>query len=124
MLIARELKALLENEYKFNKFTSTTFKMADTDNSGQINSVELYNILYKISLDIGAEPPSKEDTRDIVIHLDTDRSGKISLKEFKTIIRDILRTMTDDENRLNKWIKIELYYNFLNNNKKWLNIKK
>ena len=102
MLIARELKALLENEYKFNKFTSTTFKMADTDNSGQSNSVELYNILYKISLDIGAEPPSKEDTRDIVIHLDTDRSGKISLKEFKTLIRDILRTMTDDENRLNK----------------------
>ena len=124
MLIARELKALLENEYKFNKFTSTTFKMADTDNSGQINSVELYNILYKISLDIGAEPPSKEDTRDIVIHLDTDRSGKISLKEFKTLIRDILRTMTDDENRLNKWIKIELYYNFLNNNKKCLIIKK
>ena len=100
MLIAKELKSILENEHKFNKFTETTFKMADKDNSGLINSEELYNILYVISLDIGANPPSKEDAKEILVHLDTDRSGKISLNEFKILIKDILKTMTSDENKL------------------------
>ena len=100
MLIAKELQSLLQNEHKFNKFTSTAFKMADKDNSGLINSEELYNILYTISTDIGANPPSKEDAKEIVVHLDTDRSGKISLDEFKTLIKDILKTMTADENKL------------------------
>lgn len=100
MLIAKELKSILENEHKFNKFTETTFKMADKDNSGLINSEELYNILYVISLDIGANPPSKEDSKEILVHLDTDRSGKISLNEFKILIKDILKTMTSDENKL------------------------
>ena len=100
MLIAKELQSLLQNEHKFNKFTNTAFKMADTDNSGLINSEELYNILYTISTDIGANPPSKEDAKEIVVHLDTDRSGTISLDEFKTLIKDILKTMTADENKL------------------------
>ena len=100
MLIAKELQSLLQNEHKFNKFTSTAFKMADKDNSGLINSEELYNILYTISTDIGANPPSKEDAKEIVVHLDTDRSGTISLDEFKTLIKDILKSMTADENKL------------------------
>ena len=100
MLLVRELESLLKNEHKFNKFVSDCFKMADTDNSGLINSEELYNILYTISTDIRANPPSKEDTKEIVVHLDTDRSGKISLDEFKTLIKDILKTMTADENKV------------------------
>ena len=74
--------------------------MADKDDSGQINSEELYSILYTISTDIGANPPSREDAKEIVVHLDTDRSGTISLDEFKTLIKDILKTMTDDENKM------------------------
>lgn len=99
MLIARELLSILENEHKFNKFTTNAFQMADTDNSGLINPEELYNILYTISTDIGANPPSKEDAKEIVYHLDTDRSGKISINEFKILIKDILKTMTADENK-------------------------
>ena len=99
MLIAKELKSILENEHKFNNFTTTTFNMADKDGSGLINYEELYGILYTISTDIGANPPSKEDAKEIVVHLDTDRSGTISLTEFKILIKDILKTMTSDENK-------------------------
>ena len=42
----------------------------------------------------------REDAKEIVVHLDTDRSGTISLDEFKTLIKDILKTMTADENKL------------------------
>ena len=37
MLIAKELKSLLDNKHKFNKFTAAAFKMADKDDSGSIN---------------------------------------------------------------------------------------
>ena len=37
MLIAKELKSILDNDHKFNKFTESTFGMADTDSSGLIN---------------------------------------------------------------------------------------
>ena len=98
MLISKELKSLLENEHKFNKFTETTFNSVDKDKSGSINAEELFEILYKISTDIGANPPSREDLKEVIIHLDTDRSGEIDLVEFRTLIRDILKTMTADEN--------------------------
>ena len=100
MLIAKELKSLLENEHRFNKFTETTFNSVDKDKSGTITSEELYQILYTISADIGANPPSREDIKEVIFHLDTDRSGELELSEFRTLIRDILRTMTDDENKL------------------------
>ena len=100
MLIAKELKSLLDNEHRFNKFTETTFKSVDKDNSGTITSDELYDILYTISTDIGANPPSREDIKEVAFHLDTDRSGELELSEFRILIKDILRTMTDDENKI------------------------
>ena len=100
MLISKELKSLLDNEHRFNKFTEKSFSSVDKDNSGTINGEELYQILYTISTDIGASPPSREDVKEVVFHLDTDRSGEIDLSEFRTLIKDILKTMTADENKL------------------------
>ena len=106
MIISKELKSLLENEHRFNKFTETTFKSVDKDDSGTITSEELYQILYQISSDIGANPPSREDIKEVIFHLDTDRSGELELSEFRTLIKDILKTITADENKLRPIKKI------------------
>ena len=100
MIIVREFKAILENEHRFKKFTEGIFRSVDKDGSGKINSEELYQALYKISIDIGANPPSREDTKDIVFHLDKDRSGEIELSEFRTLISDILKSLTSDESKM------------------------
>ena len=99
MLISKELQSLLSNEHKFNKFTETTFKSVDKNSSGLIDGEELYEILYKISSDVGANAPSREDVKEVVFHLDTDRSGSIYLAEYRILIKDILKTMISDENK-------------------------
>ena len=98
MLISKELQSILNNEHKFNKFTEKTFNSVDKNSSGFIDGEELYEILYKISSDVGANAPSREDIKEVLFHLDTDRSGTIDLTEFRMLIKDILKIMTSDEN--------------------------
>ena len=100
MLIAKEFKSLLENEHRFNKFTETTFNSLDKDNSGTITSEELYQVLYQISSDIGANPPSREDIKEVIFHLDTDRSGELELSEFRILMKDILKALISDDNAI------------------------
>ena len=99
MLISKELESLLKNEHKFNKFTETSFNSVDKNNSGLIDGEELYEILYKISSDIGANAPSREDVKEVLFHLDTDHSGSIDLTEFRILIKDILKIMISDDNK-------------------------
>ena len=77
-----------------------SFNGADSNKTGTITSDELYQILYTISIDIGANPPSKEDIKDVIFHLDKDRSGELELNEFRTLMKDILKTVTADENEI------------------------
>ena len=52
--------------------------------------------MAQISNDMGAEPPSKEDVKEVLEHLDTDHSGKIDFEEFKVLIKDVLTAMIED----------------------------
>ena len=80
------IKDILNNEKKLN----------DTDKSGQIDESELEKVMAQISNDMGAEPPSKEDVKEVLEHLDTDHSGKIDFEEFKVLIKDVLTAMIED----------------------------
>lgn len=52
--------------------------------------------MAQISSDMGAEPPSKEDVKEVLEHLDTDHSGKIDFAEFKVLIKDVLTAMCEE----------------------------
>ena len=58
---------------------------------------ELEKVMAQIASDMGADPPSKEDVKDVLEHLDTDHSGKIDFTEFKVLIVDVLKAMIEDE---------------------------
>ena len=53
--------------------------------------------MQQISSDMGAEPPSKEDVKEVLEHLDTDHSGKIDFNEFSVLIKDVLNAMIEDD---------------------------
>jgi Ca2+-binding EF-hand superfamily protein len=72
------------------------FESVDTDKSGQIDGNELEKVMVQIALDMGAEPPTKEDVFEVLEHLDADKSGKIDFDEFKVLIRDVLEAMLDE----------------------------
>ena len=67
------------------------------DRSGQIDQEELEKVMTQISQDMGAEPPSKGDVKEVLEHLDTDHSGKIDFEEFSQLIKDVLNAMIEED---------------------------
>ena len=87
------IKDILNDENKLNEITKTSFDIVDIDKSGTIDEFELEKILAQISSDMGADPPTREDVKDVLKYLDTDKSGKIDFEEFKVLIKDVLEVM-------------------------------
>ena len=68
------------------KIPKATFTDVDKDGSGEIDSDELGKIMLKISEQIGACPPSKEELKEMFDSIDTDHSGEIDFDEFQILL--------------------------------------
>ena len=90
------IREILTNEKKFNDVAKVAFDSVDTDRSGLIDEEELGKVMTQISIDMEAEPPSKEDVKKVLEHLDADHSGKIDCEEFKILIREVLGALLED----------------------------
>lgn len=95
--MSKAIKDILSNDKKFTEVAKVAFASVDTDKSGQIDGTELEKVMVQIAIDMGADPPTKEDVQEVLEHLDTDKSGKISFEEFKVLIRDVLEAMVESE---------------------------
>ena len=51
--------------------------------------------MVQISIDMGADPPTKEDVKEIMEVLDKDNSNQIDRVEFKELIRNILSALIE-----------------------------
>ncbi len=51
--------------------------------------------MTQIAKDMDTDPPSKEDVKRVMEHLDTDHSGKIDCYEFKMLMREVLGALLD-----------------------------
>jgi Ca2+-binding EF-hand superfamily protein len=94
--MSRAIREILKSQRKFNEVAKIAFDSVDTDKSGLIDANELEKIMVQIAVDMGADPPTKEDVVEVMEHLDEDKSGKIDFNEFKVLIRDVLEAMLDD----------------------------
>jgi Ca2+-binding EF-hand superfamily protein len=95
--MSRTIIEILKSKGKFNEVAKIAFDCVDTDKSGLIDSSELEKIMVQIAIDMGADPPTKEDVYEVMEHLDEDKSGKIDFNEFKILIRDVLEAMLEDK---------------------------
>ena len=89
------IKSIVENEEALNQIADRAFKNVDKDNNQSIDEYELEKIMAQISNDMGAEPPTKEDVKEVLDSLDTDRNGTINFVEFKVLIKDILNALIE-----------------------------
>ena len=91
------IKAILQDEQKFNEVARKAFDSVDIDGSGQIESSEIAGLLVQISEDRGANPPSPSDVAALLKDLDTDKSGAVSFDEFKVLIREVLEARVEEQ---------------------------
>jgi len=88
---------ILKSKEKFNEFAKKQFDFVDTDRSGLIDASQLEKSMVQIAIDIGADPPTKDDVLEVMEHLDGEKSGAIDFDEFKIIIKDVLNAMLEDK---------------------------
>ena len=88
-----EIKAILRDDRKLFEVAKAAFDAVDSDHSGFIDEPELKTVMCSVANDIGMDQPSDSDVRDVLRELDTNRDGRISLEEFKVLIRQVLELM-------------------------------
>ena len=89
------INEIVKDENLIKKIAKRAFDHVDIDNNGKIDEKELKNILAQISIEMGAEPPTEEDVKEVLQYSDKDISGGIELEEFIDIIKDVLRSLIE-----------------------------
>ncbi len=87
---------IVNDEELLEKITDIAFKSVDTDNSTFINLQELKKVMAQISCDMGAEPPTEEDVKEVLKQLDEDHNGELDVHEFKNLIKNILTALAKE----------------------------
>ena len=93
MATPEEIHAILRDERKLHEIAKAAFDAVDNDRSGFIDEPELKTVMCSVAGDIGMDQPSESDVREVLRELDTNGDGKISLEEFKVLIKQVLELM-------------------------------
>mgnify|MGYP000211461480 FL=1 len=93
MATREEINEILNSQEKVQEIAKAAFDAVDADGSGFIDEPELKQVMTSVASDIGMDTPTDSDVADVLRELDTNRDGKISLEEFKVLIRQVLELM-------------------------------
>ena len=61
------------------EYLQTVFNMFDTDESGKINSVEIFKLLGTVNM---SDMPTEEQIKEYITEIDIDGDGEINFHEF------------------------------------------
>ena len=85
MKIKKALQELMKDEAKLTALIVTAFSAIDKDSSGEIDDVELFEILQHVSQDED-EKLLLDDVKAAMAELDTYNDGRITLEEFRAMV--------------------------------------
>ena len=94
-LMSDFINVIYNDENLIEKIAKRAFEHVDTDNNGKIDEKELKKKMAQISIEMGAEPPTEEDVKDVLQYTNKDTSGGREFEEFVDIIKDILRSLIE-----------------------------
>ena len=77
------------NESYFGPMVDKTFSDADIDKSGFVDKTELAILLKTIHSTLNIPAPTETEINNELKRLDINKDGKISKKEFRTLVHDL-----------------------------------
>ena len=89
------IENLLKDKTTLDGIIKRAFDSVDINKDHSIDETELEKIMVQITSDMGAEPPTKEDVKEVMEALDTDRSNSIDQEEFGQLIKNILKALIE-----------------------------
>ena len=90
-------KDVISDPAKMKRITKAAFETVDTDKSGYLEREELEVVMANVARDIGVDKPTKEEVDEMIIELDDNSDGRISLTEFQVLIEQVLSVMAQAE---------------------------
>ena len=96
MASPEEINEILRDDRKLHAVAKAAFEAVDTDRSGFIDEQELKTVMCSVAGDIGMDQPSDNDVREVLREIDANHDGKISLEEFKVLIKQVLEIMASN----------------------------
>lgn len=94
--MSNPIKAILADKAKLREVTQAAFNGVDTDKSGTLDLTELRQVMEKVAVDSGAEPPFEDQVKEVMIALDKNGDGVLTVEEFERLIVDVLTAMVDE----------------------------
>ena len=86
----------LLSESVFGPTVDELFKEGDIDKSGYIERSELKKLLSDLGKNFGLSSPSEEVVDSELKRLDLNGDGKISKKEFRQLVKDLINIIVDN----------------------------
>jgi len=80
--VISEIRSLLKDPAKFDKFASERFEHTDVDKNGVIDREELESAMIEIAEEMGVAKPKKSTVEKVLKKYDADKSGKLDREEF------------------------------------------
>jgi len=90
------VKKQVLDESNFGPIVDNLFNQTDKDNSGEIDRKELGNLLAELGQILGIPPPTEEDIENELKRLDVNKDGKISKKEFRVLVKDLVLLVVEN----------------------------
>lgn len=87
------VKDILADEKKLTEVAKVAFDGVDTDGNGFVDEKELFNLMKNMATELGIPEPTEKDVKDAFKAMDADKNGKVTLDEFKVLVRQILELM-------------------------------
>jgi hypothetical protein len=89
-LMVEAIRKILNDDRQLSKVAATSFMEFDEDKSGFIDENELLKIMTKVTATLNIPKPTQSQIKGLVKKLDHSNDGKLSLEEFKVLVRSIL----------------------------------
>ena len=74
----------------FQQASQAVFDETDINENGFIEKKELYQSLYNLAVQLGMDPPSRNEIDEQMEIHDTNKDGRLSREEFLPIARQML----------------------------------
>ena len=94
--MSKYIDFIVNDKELLEKITEIAFNSVDTDKSKCINLQELKKVMAQISCDMGAEPPTEEDVKEVLKQLDINHDGELQVNEFELLIQNILTALAKE----------------------------
>ena len=93
----QEIENILANDEQLSAVTAAVFGVVDVDGSGHIDRSELKNAMVNVAREANIAAPNDEQVDKAMNALDANQDGKISVEEFKVLIRGLLTAIAGIE---------------------------